>query len=50
VHNDETFYFRMGPTFHTRLTNRSSSLENLRSSLLSHIADGRSTSGGAFLQ
>ncbi|PNF31494.1 hypothetical protein B7P43_G00773 [Cryptotermes secundus] len=37
--------YRVGPTFHTRLTKRSSSLENLRSAALSHMADGQSTPG-----
>ena len=43
------FYCRVGPTFFTRLTNRSVSLENLKSLIQAYICDGQSTFGGVYL-
>ena len=46
---NEGFYCRIGPTFFTRLTNRSYSLENLKSLMQAHIHDCQRTFGGVYL-
>jgi len=43
------FYCRIGPTFFTRLTNRSFSLESLKSLMQDHNSDGQRTFGGVYL-
>jgi len=49
MRTNEGFCCRIGPTFSTRLTNRSFSLENLKSLMQAHVRDGQRTFGGVYL-